>query len=82
MSGDRAWTRPLGLAVAGALATWALWKMGSSLPMPRSLGKLELETWLREAGGAAAAFAIVRVGALAVAGYATLLGRGSERSDA
>ncbi len=74
MSGDRAWTRPLGLAVAGALATWALWKMGSSLPMPRSLGKLELETWLREAGGAAAAFAIVRVGALAVAGYATLLG--------
>ena len=43
--------------------------------MPRSLGKLELETWLREAGGAAAAaFAIVRVGALAVAAYATLLG--------
>ena len=74
MSGDRAWTRPLGLAVVGALATWALWKMGSRLPMPRSLEKVELETWLREAGGPAAAFAIVRVGALAVAAYATLLG--------
>jgi nucleoid-associated protein YgaU len=74
MSGDRAWTRPLGLAVAGALATWALWKMGSRLPMPRSLEMVEVETWLREAGGPAAAFAIVRVGALAVAAYATLLG--------
>ena len=74
MSGDRAWTLPLGLGGRRRAATWALWKMGSRLPMPRSLEKVELETWLREAGGPAAAFAIVRAGALAVAAYATLLG--------
>ena len=32
MSGDRAWTRPSGLTVVGALATWALWKMDRDCP--------------------------------------------------
>ncbi len=74
MTSDHAWTRPFGLAVGGALSTWVLWKIGSRLPGPRGLEKLELEAWLRETGGPTAAFAIVRVGALLVAVYATLLG--------
>jgi nucleoid-associated protein YgaU len=60
--------------VVGALATWALWRLGSRLPLPRRLETRDLETWLRETGGPAAVFAILRVGALAVAAYAALLG--------
>ncbi len=71
---SRAWTRPLGLVLVASAAGAALWQLGSALPLPRGTSPDQLDAWLHNEGVAAAAFAVMRIVALATAGYAVLVG--------
>jgi nucleoid-associated protein YgaU len=70
----RAWTRPLGLAIAAVGAAWVLWRMGAALPLPRSLTRSEIDRWLRDEGAPAAVFTLARVVALLASAYAACVG--------